>query len=162
MKEKLPYEEQLDQAWDTLSLPDEDKAWADMKRRLDEDDDDKIIVPPPRSGCGTGMLLIGLLLLGGLWILLRPEKWFTKKETAISQTKIDTIQDNSKKTRADVKDNQTNGTRVEKDEAPGNRTQSDKAGIQPTGKRNTGGNDKIETKNTDIKNTTQRSGPLTH
>ena len=42
MSEKLPYEEQLDQAWDTLPLPDEVMAWKDMKRRLDEDDDDRI------------------------------------------------------------------------------------------------------------------------
>ena len=79
MNEKLPYEKQLDQAWDTLPLPDEDMAWKDMKRRLDEDEDDKIVVPPPKRGCGIGALLIGLLLLGGLWFLLRPEKWFTKK-----------------------------------------------------------------------------------
>jgi len=85
MSEKLPYEEQLNQAWDEIPLPDEDMAWKDMKRRLDEDDDDKIVVPPPRRGCGIGALLIGLLLLGGFWLLLRPEKWFMKKKTETAQ-----------------------------------------------------------------------------
>src|SRR5262245_45991244 len=85
MNERLPYEEQIDQAWDDLPLPDENKAWEDMKRRLDEDDDDKIIVPPPRRGCGIGVLLIGLLLFGGLWLLVRPEKWFKSKETETAQ-----------------------------------------------------------------------------
>ena len=90
MSEKLPYEEQLNHAWDELPLPDEDIAWKDMKRRLDEDDDDKIVVPPPGRGCGIGALLIGLLLAGGLWLLLRPERWFIKKETeTIQQTKED-------------------------------------------------------------------------
>lgn len=85
MNERLPYEEQLDQSWETLPLPDENMAWQDMKRRLDEDDDDKIVVPPPRRGCGIGVLLIGLLLIGGLWLLLRPEKWFYKNDETISQ-----------------------------------------------------------------------------
>ena len=85
MSEKLPYEEKLGQRWDDLPLPDEDMAWRDMKRRLDEDDDDKIVVPPPRRGCGMGALLIALVLLGGFWFLVRPEKWFTKKETETAQ-----------------------------------------------------------------------------
>ena len=93
MSEKLPYEEQLNHTWDELPLPDEDTAWKDMKRRLDEDDDDKIVAPPPKSGCGIGALLIGLLLAGGLWLLLRPEKWFIKKETETTQQ---TKEDNKK------------------------------------------------------------------
>src|SRR4026208_2180263 len=87
MNGKLPYEEQLEQAWDELPLPNEDMAWKDMRRRLDEDDDDKIVVPPPKRGCGAGALLIGLLLLGGLWLLLRPGKWFLKPETVTAQQK---------------------------------------------------------------------------
>ena len=95
MNEKLPYEEQLNQAWDEIPLPDEDMAWRDMKRRLDEDEDDKIVMPPPRKGCGIGALLIGLLLLGGFWLLLRPEKWFMKKETETAQqTRIPNEQQN--------------------------------------------------------------------
>ena len=43
MSDRLPYEEQLVQQWNDLPLPDEDMAWADMKRRLEEDDDDSII-----------------------------------------------------------------------------------------------------------------------
>ena len=85
MSEKLPYEEKLNELWNGLPLPDEDMAWRDMKRRLDEDDDDKIVVPPPKRGCGMGALLIGLLLIGGFWFLLRPEKWFMKKETETAQ-----------------------------------------------------------------------------
>ena len=38
MNERLPYEEQLSQQWNNLPLADENMAWADMKRRLEEDD----------------------------------------------------------------------------------------------------------------------------
>ena len=106
MNEKLPYEEQFDRAWNELPLPDEDTAWKDMKRRLDEEDDDKIVVPPPRKGCGIGALLIGLLLLGGFWLLLRPEKWFIKKETGTAQkTETSNVRKDSFGEKQDVNSN---------------------------------------------------------
>jgi hypothetical protein len=79
MNEKLPCEEKLPVQLNDLTLPDEDMAWQDMKRRLEEDDDDRIIVPPPvNRGCaGWGLLL--LLLLVGAWVLLKPQNWFNKK-----------------------------------------------------------------------------------
>src|SRR6188508_733222 len=101
MNEKLPYEEQLDQVWDDLPLPNEDMAWKDMKRRLDEDDDDKIVVPPPRRGCGIGALLIGLLLLGSLWFLLRPGIWFTKKENETAQQTKNNVEESKTEVKTD-------------------------------------------------------------
>jgi len=50
MNDRLPYEEQLASQWHDLPLPDENMAWADMKRRLEEDDDNGII-PIWLRGC---------------------------------------------------------------------------------------------------------------
>jgi hypothetical protein len=95
MSEKLPYEEQLQHKWDDLPLPDEDMAWKDMKRRLDEEDDDGIIVPPPPAGCRGLGILLSLVLLGGLWWMLHPEKWFMKNETkTVQQSSFDNKQQN--------------------------------------------------------------------
>jgi hypothetical protein len=74
MSERLPYEEQIAKQWNELPLPDENMAWDDMKRRLDEDDD-KPILPFWLRGC-AGWGLSGLLLLAVLWWMVRPEKWF--------------------------------------------------------------------------------------
>jgi hypothetical protein len=76
MNERLPYEEQLSQQWIDLPLPDENMAWADMKRRLDENK--RRIIPFWWSGC-AGWGLLGILLLGIGWWIVRPEKWFEKK-----------------------------------------------------------------------------------
>lgn len=75
MSERLPYEQQLQQQWTDIPLPDENAAWDDMARRLKEDDDDKGIVFWWRPGCG---LLLGLLLviLGLGWWIVRSEKQF--------------------------------------------------------------------------------------
>ncbi len=68
MSERLPYEDHLKQHWTDLSLPDENSAWEDMRRRLEEDED-RPIIAWWRRGC----LLWGLLLLvifgSGLWLL---------------------------------------------------------------------------------------------
>jgi len=78
MSERLPYEEQLSKQWNDLPLPDENMAWADMKRRLEEDDD-KPFLPFWLRGCmGWGLLMLVVLGLG--WWIVRPEKWFQKKE----------------------------------------------------------------------------------
>lgn len=79
MSERLPYEEQIALQWDDLPLPDEHMAWADMKRRLDEEDD-RPLLPFWLRGC-AGWGLLGLLLLGLGWWIIRPEKWFTKSHT---------------------------------------------------------------------------------
>ena len=61
MSERLPYEDKLQQQLNDLPLPDENKAWADMKRRLEEDDDNGAIIWW-RQGCMLwGLLLIALL-----------------------------------------------------------------------------------------------------
>src|SRR5688572_1286801 len=77
MNERLPYEEQLKQQWSDLPLPDENVAWEDMKRRLEEDDERRPF-PFWLNGC-AGWGLLGILLLGLGWWILRPEKWFTGK-----------------------------------------------------------------------------------
>ncbi|MET0463767.1 MAG: hypothetical protein ABW007_11470, partial [Chitinophagaceae bacterium] len=72
MSERLPYEEQLPQHLRDFQLPDENGAWADMKRRLDEDDDEGAIVWW-RKGCAlwAGLLFIAALLITGWWYFSR-------------------------------------------------------------------------------------------
>ena len=43
MNKRLPYEEQMAEQLKQVSLPDENMAWADMKRRLERDDNDRFI-----------------------------------------------------------------------------------------------------------------------
>ena len=67
MSELLPYETKLANELQNLPLPDENMAWADMKRRLDEDDDN--IVPVWWRGCLLWSLLCLVLLVTGWWFL---------------------------------------------------------------------------------------------
>lgn len=107
MNGSLPYEKQLQQQWIDLPLPDEDRAWADMKRRLEEDDDDGIIAWWRRGCVAGGFLLLVLLAMG--WWVLQPRKWFsnaykpgpaTHQENSPGQQgpkdSISTIEDNSR------------------------------------------------------------------
>jgi hypothetical protein len=93
MSERLPYEQHLHQQWTEVPLPDENMAWADMKRRLEEDDDDGIIVWW-RRGCGLWALLL-LLLLGLGWWIFRPEKWFMSKSESAKQENVVTVEKDS-------------------------------------------------------------------
>jgi hypothetical protein len=163
MNEKTPYEEQLDRAWDELPLPNEDMAWKDMKRRLDEDDDDKIIAPPPRSGCGIGALLIGLLLFGGFWFLLRPEKWFTKKENETAQQTKRDVKENKTEVKTENNSSEVEGEiRVKQDQNIDKITQKDTANTQATiDNPNEQERNKIGNKNSHIKSTTKGSELLT-
>jgi hypothetical protein len=98
MSERLPYEEQLNQQWNELPLPDENMAWADMKRRLDDDNDGTPIVWW-RRGCGLwGLLLLVLLGLG--WWFVRPEQWFMDK-TKDNKSSVQQHDDSIKKTLAE-------------------------------------------------------------
>jgi hypothetical protein len=82
MSERLPYEEQLPQQLRDFPVPDEDAAWADMKRRLEEDDDDGIIVWWKRGCAGWGLLLLGLIALG--WWVLRDKGGKEEKGTIVN------------------------------------------------------------------------------
>lgn len=74
MKDELPYEELIKQRLEDIPLPDEDMAWEDMRRRLEEDKERRII-PFWLNGC-LGWGLIGLLVIGLSWWIFRPDRWF--------------------------------------------------------------------------------------
>ena len=84
MNERSRYEDELARQLEDLPIPDENTAWADMKRRLEEDDDDAVIIPPFTWGCGGWVLLLIILLALGWWII-RPEKLLTAKEEKIEK-----------------------------------------------------------------------------
>ena len=182
MSEKLPYEEKLNQLWDELPLPDEDMAWKDMRRRLDKDDADKIVVPPPKRGCGIGALLIGLLLLGGFWLLLRPEKWFMKKDTETAQqTTTSDAPNNSAGEKQDVNNNKERSREKTNEQSKSTDTKNQEETTIPSGKsKNTslqkenkqeggtvveiktieGESTKIKPGSKNIDSETKRSGPV--
>lgn len=84
MSDRLPYEEQLAQQWNDLPLPDENMAWADMKRRLEEDDDDGVI-PFWLRGCGLWGLLLVVLVGIGWWLFRQPKNENEKELVVIHQ-----------------------------------------------------------------------------
>lgn len=92
MNERLPYETQLAEQWSATTagadflLPDENMAWADMRRRLDEDEERRPIAWW-RWGC-LGWALLGVLAVGAGWYFLQPQQWFSnnnKIETVITK-----------------------------------------------------------------------------
>ena len=156
MNEKLPYEEQLTQAWDDLPLPNEEMAWKDMKRRLEKDDDDRILVPPPKRGCGLGTLLIAVLLIGGFWLLVRPEKWLNKKNTAITE-ELNT--DSSSKEKGEVKMEEKVKNEISANDSGSSASDSTSKNLNDQNK--VGQELMIETKEPGVKNKTNTSEPLT-
>src|SRR6185295_20164865 len=81
MNKRLPYEEQLAEQLNHVSLPDENLAWADMKRRLEKDDDDRII-PFWLNGCFL-WILFGVVTLSLGWWIFRPERWFERNKAEV-------------------------------------------------------------------------------
>lgn len=87
MSDQLPNEE-MDQQFDDLPLPDEEASWQRMKELLDKDDDDDHIIPPVflRSCLGWGaFLLLGLTVA---WFIIRPEKWWSNETEKTQQTSL--------------------------------------------------------------------------
>jgi hypothetical protein len=91
MNEDLPNEE-MDQRFNDLPLPDEEASWQKMNELLSKDEDDDRIVPPVFLSSCMGW---GILLLAGLtvaWFVIRPEKWWnesvkSKPTSAFEKTK---------------------------------------------------------------------------
>lgn len=85
MNERLPYEEQLAGQWssttagDDFLLPDENLAWADMRRRLDEDRKKRPFAWW-RWGC-LGWALLGILVIGAGWYFLQSPKHIQEEHT---------------------------------------------------------------------------------
>ncbi len=82
MNKRSPYEEQIAKQLNEVSLPDENFAWADMKRRLEEEDDDDRIIPFWLSGCLL-WTLFGVVVIGLGWWMFRPEKRFERKKAEL-------------------------------------------------------------------------------
>lgn len=133
MNERLPYEEQINQQLNELPLPDENRAWADMKRRLEEDDDDGIVVWWRRGCMLWGLLLLVLLATG--WWFLKPHEWFhsktikeeikTEKQNKNSPGKIngdDTVVIRTNEIPGPQTQQESIAVRVNKDSARGNET----------------------------------------
>jgi hypothetical protein len=85
MNERLPYEEQLAGQWSSTTagadflLPDENLAWADMRRRLDEDREKRPFAWW-RWGC-LGWALLGILAIGAGWYFLQSPKQVKEEHT---------------------------------------------------------------------------------
>jgi hypothetical protein len=78
MNDRLPYDDLLAGKLNELPLPDENMAWEDMKKRLEEDERDHLF---PIWFTGCGVWVIGALLIVAIgWWLARPEKWFTDQK----------------------------------------------------------------------------------
>ena len=92
MSENSRYEE-VDQQFNDLPMPDQEESWQKMKEMLDKDDDDDRIVPPVllHSCLGWGfLLLVGLTVV---WLVVRPERWWT----GTTKTKDTSLSDKSQK-----------------------------------------------------------------
>lgn len=159
MSGQLPYEEQLAQQWNDLPLPDENTAWADMKRRLDEDDD-KPVVAWWRRGCGLWGLLLLLLLAVG-WFIVRPEKWFSNSKKEKTVANEETIPGNQKDKGGDTRGNNTNdknGNDQQTNSSNDPNNVNTPADTNTPGNNNNAGNSTSSTANTNTSNTKPGDG----
>jgi hypothetical protein len=82
------YEKILAEKLQELPLPDEEVAWQDMKRRLDEDKDKRPFILPLRFGCALFSMLLAVALLGLLYFYVLPldknKKQLTRLENPIT------------------------------------------------------------------------------
>ncbi len=89
MNERLPYENFLNEQLNELSLPDENMAWEDMRRRLEKEEDDQPAIAWWRRGCLP--FALGLFVLLGIGLWLWPDQWIRKQKqetpAALSSTK---------------------------------------------------------------------------
>jgi hypothetical protein len=91
MSENPRYEE-VDQQFNDLPMPDQEESWQKMKEMLDKDDNDDRIVPPIFLNSCLGW---GLLLLVGLtvvWLVVRPERWWSETTKAKDTSLSDKVQ----------------------------------------------------------------------
>ena len=105
MSEQLPNEE-MDQQFNDLPLPDEEASWQKMKELLDKDDDDRIVPPVFLKSClGWGIfLLVGLAVT---WLIVRPEQWWRETKT-VRTSPSEKIQNSSSEKIQDRVTNKTN------------------------------------------------------
>ena len=86
MTNRLRYEEEIQLKLNYLPLPDENMAWKDMKRRLEEEDDGRV-VPVWLRGCIVTALL-GLSLFGAGWWFLSLDKFSESRKSGNNKTEI--------------------------------------------------------------------------
>jgi hypothetical protein len=139
MSERLPYELQLQQQWLDLPLPDENMAWADMRRRLEEDED-RPVIAWWRRGC-AGWIIIGLLLIAIIWWWLRPDQWFVSESSTKQQTEQTTNSNTGTSSNTNTNtstnattnntDNTTNPNNTSETTAPHNNADPEERSITP-------------------------------
>ena len=115
MSENSRYEE-VDQQFNDLPMPDQEASWQKMKELLDKDDDDDRIIPPIflNSCLGWGaLLLVGLTVV---WLVVRPERWWSETTKTKDTSLSDKAQKQSTKEKLRDENNTISKYPVNKDE----------------------------------------------
>ncbi|RYF96205.1 MAG: hypothetical protein EOO00_03295, partial [Chitinophagaceae bacterium] len=97
MKELTPYEQFLADTLRELPVPDENHAWEEMKKLLEEEEDDRPLLPPVFRGCLPW--LIGAFLIGA-GILL----WYNYQSRSADKNPDSQVSLNTPDARSRVKD----------------------------------------------------------
>lgn len=87
MSELLPYEDQLLQNWTDIPLPDEDAAWEDMRKRLEDEGDDRPFIFWWKPGCAWWGLLVAILIIG--WWIAGKQKEYDPVTGKVTSEKSD-------------------------------------------------------------------------
>lgn len=109
MNKLTPYEKQLIGKMDDLPLPDEDIAWADMKRRLEKKEDQGIVIIPFLSGCAGWSLLFIVITVIAYYFFTGtqqlPEKMIKRNKAMLTELKIKPAERNSDRDSKPVESN---------------------------------------------------------